>query len=108
MADKSMVEYNDYAMESTGLTGMISSGLPEIAGEKTKMKKRKPKERIYVCHTYYHVYVACLKELTLPRAMRGKADLVLSTMSNDFGSLKERAEKSGLFEACVPAAGTLS
>ena len=63
------------------------------------MKKRKPKERIYVCHTYYHVYVACLKELTLPRAMRGKADLVLSTMSNDFGSLKERAEKSGLFEA---------
>ena len=39
MADKSMVEYNDYAMESTGLTGMISSGLPEIAGEKTKMKK---------------------------------------------------------------------
>ena len=27
MADKSMVEYNDYAMESTGLTGMISSGL---------------------------------------------------------------------------------
>ena len=99
MADKSMVEYSDYAMESTGLTGMISSGLPEIAGEKTKMKKRKPKERIYVCHTYYHVYVACLKELTLPRAMRGKADLVLSTMSNDFGSLKERAEKSGLFEA---------
>ena len=99
MADKSMVEYSDYAMESTGLTGMISSGLPEIAGEKTKMKKRKPKERIYVCHTYYHVYVACLKELTLPRAMHGKADLVLSTMSNDFGSLKERAEKSGLFEA---------
>ena len=99
MADKSMVEYNDYAMESTGLTGIISSGFPEIAGEKTKMKKRKPKERIYVCHTYYHVYVACLKELTLPRAMRGKADLVLSTMSNDFGSLKERAEKSGLFEA---------
>ena len=45
MADKSMVEYNDYAMESTGLTGMVSSGLPEIAGEKTKMKKRKPKER---------------------------------------------------------------
>lgn len=29
------------------------------------------KERIYICHTYYHVYVACLKELTLPRAMQG-------------------------------------
>ena len=63
------------------------------------MKKRKPKERIYVCHTYYHVYVACLKELTLPRAIRGKAELFLITISNDFCSLKERAEKSGLFEA---------
>ena len=56
------------------------------------------KERIYVCHTYYHVYVTCLKELTLPRPMRGHASLLLSTMSNDFGNLKERAEKSGLFE----------
>ncbi|NLL78196.1 MAG: lipooligosaccharide sialyltransferase [Clostridiales bacterium] len=57
------------------------------------------KERIYVCHTYYHVYVACLKELNLARERRGRADLVLSTMSNDFGDLKSRAEKSGLFEA---------
>lgn len=56
------------------------------------------KERIYVCHTFYHVYVTCLKELTLPKAMRGHATLVLSTMSNDFGNLKERAEGSGLFE----------
>ena len=43
------------------------------------------KERIYVCHTYYHVYVACLKELTLPGSSRGQATLLLSTMSNDFG-----------------------
>ncbi len=57
------------------------------------------KERIYVCHTYYHVYVACLKELNLPREKRGRAQLVLSTMSNDFGDLKSRAEGSGLFEA---------
>lgn len=56
------------------------------------------KERIYVCHTYYHVYVTCLKELTLPNKMRGHATLVLSTMSNDFGNLRERAQKSGLFE----------
>ncbi|MDO4294187.1 MAG: glycosyltransferase family 52 [Eubacteriales bacterium] len=61
--------------------------------------KRETKGRIYVCHTYYHVYVACLKELTLPKAMRGGAELVLSTMSNDFGDLKGRAEKSGLFDA---------
>ncbi len=57
------------------------------------------KERIYVCHTYYHVYVACLKELNLPRERRGRAELVLSTMSNDFGDLKSRAEASGLFGA---------
>lgn len=57
------------------------------------------KERIYVCHTYYHVYVACLKELNLPGERRGHAQLVLSTMSNDFGDLKSRAEGSGLFEA---------
>ena len=56
------------------------------------------KERIYICHTYYHVYVACLKELTLPRAMQGKASLILSTMSNDFGDLKDRAAAVGLFE----------
>lgn len=57
------------------------------------------KDRIYVCHTYYHVYVACLKELNLERSKRGNATLVLSTMSNDFGDLKERAEVCGLFEA---------
>lgn len=55
-------------------------------------------ERIYVCHTYYHVYVACLKEYFLPKEKQGQAALVLSTMSNDFGNLKERAEKSGVFE----------
>ena len=56
------------------------------------------KERIYVCHTYYHVYVACLKEFFLPKDKQGQASLVLSTMSNDFGNLKERAQKSGIFE----------
>ena len=56
------------------------------------------KDRIYICHTYYHVYVTCLKELTLPKAMQGKATLLLSTMSNDFGDLKSRAQASGLFE----------
>lgn len=57
------------------------------------------KDRIYVCHTYYHVYVACLKELNMEREKRGNATLVMSTMSNDFGDLKERAEVCGLFEA---------
>lgn len=57
------------------------------------------KDRIYVCHTYYHVYVACLKELNLEKEKRGKATLVMSTMSNDFGDLKGRAAVCGLFEA---------
>ncbi len=60
---------------------------------------RMMKDRIYVCHTYYHVYVACLKELNLARDERGNATLVMSTMSNDFGDLKERALACGLFEA---------
>lgn len=57
------------------------------------------KDRIYVCHTYYHVYVACLKELNLGPGERGNATLVMSTMSNDFGDLKKRASACGLFEA---------
>lgn len=63
---------------------------------------RKTKKRIYICHTYYHAYIACLKELNLPAAgegaVRGQASLLLSSLSNDFGSLKERALRSGLFE----------
>lgn len=59
------------------------------------------KERIYVCHTFYHVYVACLKELALPLEKQGKATLMLSTMSNDFGNLMERAKQCPLFEEVV-------
>jgi len=57
------------------------------------------KERIYICHTYYHVYVSFLKELNLPEEKKGQASLVLSTMSIDFENLKERVESTGLFEA---------
>ena len=56
------------------------------------------KDRIYVCHTYYHAYIAALKELNLEKEKQGNATLVLSTMSNDFGNLKERAQKCGVFE----------
>ncbi|MCR5753623.1 MAG: alpha-2,8-polysialyltransferase family protein [Acetatifactor sp.] len=63
------------------------------------------RERIYVCHTYYHVYVTFLKELKL-RAERGQdkmggATLVLSKMSNNFENLKERVESTGLFEEVI-------
>lgn len=67
--------------------------------------EKKLKKRIYICHTYYHVYIACLKELNLPvsgkGAVRGQADLMLSSMSTDFENLKERAERSGLFEQVI-------
>ena len=61
----------------------------------------KSHERIYVCHTYYHVYVTCLKELALPEQRRGKATLVLSKMSTRFMDLPERARRCGLFEDVV-------
>ena len=57
------------------------------------------KDRVYVCHTYYHAYISVLKELNLAKEERGKATLILSRMSNDFGNLKSRARESGLFEA---------
>lgn len=59
------------------------------------------KERIYVCHTYYHVYVTFLKELNLPKEKRGQATLVLSKLSNDFENLKERVENTGLFAEVI-------
>lgn len=56
---------------------------------------------IYVCHTYYHVFVTMLKELNKPAEERGKATLVLSRMSNDFEDFKARAEKSGVFAEVI-------
>ena len=65
------------------------------------------KERIYVCHTFYHVYVTFLKELKL-RAQKetegknsGEAALVLSNMSIDFENLKSRVESTGLFREVI-------
>ena len=56
------------------------------------------KGRVYVCHTYYHVYVALLKEFNLPKEERFKADLVLSLMSNDFETFAERVKETRVFE----------
>ncbi|MDD2970557.1 MAG: glycosyltransferase family 52 [Lachnospiraceae bacterium] len=56
------------------------------------------KDRIYVCHTYYHVYVAFLKEFALGREHRGEATMVLSRLSNDFGQLKQRMDKLCFWE----------
>ncbi len=61
------------------------------------MSRQKTKGRIYVCHTYYHVYVSILKELSLPKEEQGTATLVLSKLSTDFENLKERVAKAGIF-----------
>ena len=61
------------------------------------MSKQKSKGRIYVCHTYYHVYVSILKELSLPKEEQGTATLVLSKLSTNFEKLHERVAKSGMF-----------
>ena len=61
------------------------------------------KDRIYVCHTFYHVLITFLKEFELrARDDRDKgATLVLSLMSNNFGGLKDRIEELGFFEEVI-------
>lgn len=68
---------------------------------KRERDKRMPSKRVYICHTYYHVYVTFLKELNLPGEERGNADLILSRMSINFENLKARVESTGLFGQVV-------
>ena len=62
------------------------------------MKTSRKTGRIYICHTYYHAYIATVKELVRRHEDYDRADIMLSTMSNDFGKLKERLEASKVFE----------
>lgn len=59
------------------------------------------KDRIYVCHTFYHVYITFLKEMNLPAEQRGKGTLVISHMSNRFGDFPERVRSLGFFEEVI-------
>lgn len=64
-------------------------------------------KRIYICHTYYHVYISYLKELKLRAREKADgaelsgADLVLSKLSNNFEDLKSRVEATGLFDNVI-------
>lgn len=58
-------------------------------------------DRIYVCHTFYHVYVSMLKEMAIPKETRGTAVMCLSMMSTDFKGLPERLKKSQFFADVV-------
>ena len=69
------------------------------------MRKAKTKSRIYVCHTFYHVYVAALKEMKLVRETPAnayrKADIALSSVSTDFERLGDRLAKTGIFQEVI-------
>ena len=54
--------------------------------------------RIYVCHTYYNVYVSVLKELNYQKAGGKKGTMALSLISTYFKDLKQRLEKSQIFD----------
>lgn len=64
------------------------------------------KQRIYICHTFYHAYIAHLKEFYIrSQALSSEesaADILLSTMSNDFGDLEKRMINTGYFRNVLP------
>lgn len=70
-------------------------------------KSAEKNSRIYVCHTYYHVYVSLLKEMKKQREAvekkipYQKAHIALSQISTDFEQLPERLEKAGFFERVI-------
>lgn len=68
-------------------------------------REKKTRSRIYVCHTFYHVYVAILKEMKLERQAKGagyqRADIALSSISTDFEKLGERLEGTGIFDRVI-------
>ena len=65
------------------------------------MKSNPTKLRVYVCHTYYHVYVSFLKEMNLPKEQWGQADLILSTMTTSFENIRQRIQNSGIFREVI-------
>ncbi|WP_029231887.1 glycosyltransferase family 52 [Butyrivibrio sp. VCB2006] len=62
------------------------------------MNSEKSNRRVYICHTYYHAYIAVVKELIGRREKSGSADIILSTMSNDFESLEDRLRSANVFD----------
>lgn len=75
---------------------------------------QKTKSRIYVCHTFYHVYVSILKEMKLVRESMlidenkkdgakpyKKADIALSALSTNFDELQENLQKTEIFEQVI-------
>lgn len=57
--------------------------------------------RIYVCHTYYNVYVSILKELHFQKIDNQKGTIALSMMSTDFKNLKVRLLNTNVFDDVI-------
>lgn len=53
--------------------------------------------RLYICHTFYHVYISVLKEMVFQKENGDRADILLSTLSTEFGNLEHRLRASDLF-----------
>lgn len=53
--------------------------------------------RLYICHTYYHVYVSILKEMVAQKGGKEKGSILLSALSTDFTDLDKRLRRSGIF-----------
>lgn len=83
------------------------SPAPLIPPKKGYTYTHQKKSRIYVCHTFYHVYVSLLKEFAFKREAEAAnrsyspADIALSTMSTDFGKLGERLIRTGVFNTVI-------
>ena len=75
---------------------LLNNNIPHR--RRTVSQTSKSKNRIYICHTYYHVYMSVIKELALQKTISDKADIILSTMSNNFETLDMRLRESGLFD----------
>lgn len=56
---------------------------------------------LYICHTYYHVYISLLKEFARDASEQGNATIYLSMMSNQFEELPDRLRRSGLVENVI-------
>ena len=83
------------------MTAVADATVNVTAKSALNVRNNVTKSRVYVCHTYYHVYITLLKEFALPKAEQGQATLVLSKMSTDFENLQARLEKLHIFEKIV-------
>jgi hypothetical protein len=55
------------------------------------------KNRAYICHTYYHLFVSIIKELNENQDTSCKSTLILSNMSGDFRNLEMKIRNSKIF-----------